>query len=262
MTFNLPKYTIEKQKGNIGEALVQYLLSDFCLVHKIDGSNDVGNDFICELIRDQSPTNLLFYVQVKYTKNKPRIKKETLEYWKTSPIPVYIFWIKDKIPPRAGIILSPDHFKDVQKMYKRCTPVVHNEIKHKNEDYKIFERKKFKRDLIIDYTRTQYKKGFAPVVQPRDFLTLEEKKEIGFPQYQFLINDVIKEYTKEIIAGGWSNLFSLAVSIIQNDSSINDNRLVQQLLIMSKELLERDEHMTDKKRFINLINEYIKRIHS
>jgi hypothetical protein len=257
MNNNLPKYTAEKQKGNIGEALVQYLLSDFCLVHKIDGSNDVGNDFICELIRDQSPTNLLFYVQVKYTKRKPFIKKETLEYWKTSPIPVFVFWIKDK--PRIGSSLtSAYHFENVEKKYKRYTPVIHKERRHNNEDYKVFDKKDFLRDLIIDYARTQYKKGFAPVVKPRDFLTIETKMEIGFPQYQLLIRDVIPEYTEDIIKGGWSNLFALAVSLCKKDNiSLGERETAKKLLIISKDLLSRDEEIDSKESFISLINEHI-----
>ncbi len=258
MTINLPKYTAEKQKGNIGEALVQFLLSDFCLVHKIDGSNDVGNDFICELIRDQSPTNLLFYVQVKNTKIKPRIKKATREYWKTSPIPVYVFWIKNN-SLSSGSIISHNYFGNAQKMYKRYTPVIHNEVKHKTEDYKFFKKKDFLRDLIVDYARTQYKKGFTPIVKPRDFLTLEHKMEIGFPQYKLLIQNVIPEYKDEIIKGGWANLLSLAVSLDENNN-VEDKRLVRELLVLSKELLNKDEQMMNEQVFHNLINEYIERL--
>lgn len=260
MSTNFPKYTAEKRKGNIGEALVQYLLSDFCLVHKIDGSNDIGNDFICELIRDQSPTNLLFYVQVKYTKQKPRIKKATFEYWKTSPIPVFVFWIKDN-PPIGGSLISANHFENVEKKYKRYTPVIHNERRHKKEDYKIFDRKIFLRDLIIDYSRTQYKKGFTPTIKPRDFLTLEDKMEIGFPQYQLLIRDVIPEYTEEIIKGGWSNLFSLAISLCKkNNMSTEEKAMAKKLLIFSKELLSKDEQMENNQSFLGLIDEYIERL--
>ena len=258
MANSLPKYTIEKQKGNIGEALVQYLLSDFCLVHKIDGSNDVGNDFICELIRDQSPTNLLFYVQVKYTKRKPYIKPETMEYWKTSPLPVFVFWIKDtSLTSRS--LASASNLKNVEKKYKRYTPVMHNEKKHKKEDYKIFDRKIFLRDLIINSTRTQYKKGFAPIVSPRDFLTLEDKIEIGFPQYQLLIKDVIPEYYEEIIKSSWSNLFSLAVLLYKNNS-IAERKIAYKLFELSKEFLNKDEQIIDKQSFYNLINEYIEHL--
>ena len=155
-------------KGNIGEALVQYLLSHFCLVHKIDGSSDVGNDFICELIKENYPTNLLFYVQVKFWKSAPTPSPTTIEYWKGSPIPVYLFWIKGD-PPSSFLNGDLLNFRNSEKYYKRMTPKLHRPEKHKNEKFKKFSEKEFKRDLIVDYARTQYQRGFLPVIEPRDF---------------------------------------------------------------------------------------------
>lgn len=257
---NFPKYTYQKQKGNIGEAIVQYLLSGFCLVHKIDGSNDIGNDFICELIRDQSPTNLLFYVQVKYTNKKPVIKKETLEYWKLSPLPVYLFWVKDD-SLKGNSAFPAEYFNRCQKKYKRYTPFLHNERRHQNEDFKLFNKEDFLRDLIVDYTRTQYKKGFTPIIKPRDFLTLEDKLEIGFGQYKLLINDVIPEYSDEIIKGGWANLFSLAISLYKNGRP-EDKKLSLSLLKESKLLIQRDNDMINYGGFLESINGYIESISS
>lgn len=254
----LPKYTNDKRKGNIGEALVQYLLSEFCLVHKIDGSNDVGNDFICELIRDESPTNLLFYVQVKYTNRSPSIRRETLEYWKGSPIPVYLFWIKDN-SPRSVTRLSSRHFEQAEKKYKRYTPILHDERRHRRERFKRFEKSQFLRDLLTDYARTQYQKGFAPVIKPGDFLTLEDKIDIGFPQYKLLVQDVIPEYKNEIIKGGWANLFSLAISLEQSEE-VSDKRLALSLLKSARELIQRDDNAPDYGEFINSINNRIERL--
>lgn len=255
---NLPKYTKEKRKGNIGEALVQYLLSDFSLVHKIDGSNDIGNDFICELIKDEYPTNLLFYVQVKYTNQSPNIREETLEYWKGSPIPVYLFWIKDN-NPRGTTHLSTEHFAQADKKYKRYTPKLHNERKHGRERFKPFEKRTFLRDLITDYTRTQYKKGFTPVIKPRDFLTLEEKIDIGFPQFKLLVQDVIPEYKDEIIKGGWANLFSLAISLEQSNN-LDDKRIALSLLETAKTLIQRDENILGYGDFVHSIDSHIESI--
>ena len=142
---NLPKYTKEKMKGNIGEALVQYLLSHFCLVHKIDGSSDVGNDFICELIKENYPANLLFYVQVKFCKSPPSSSPSTIEYWKGSPIPVYLFWVKGDLPIS---FLNGDlmNFRNSEKYYKRMTPKLHRPDKHKREQFKKFTEKSFKRE--------------------------------------------------------------------------------------------------------------------
>lgn len=240
----LPKYTKNKKQGNIGEALVQYILSDFCLVHKIDGSNDIGNDFICELIKDESPTNLLFYVQVKYTKRKPRIKDETLEYWKTSPIPVYLFWIKDK-KLDSNYDNKKCDFKNFEKKYSQCTPVVHESTFANNDilkkvsfNFKNFEKRSFLKDLISDYCRTQYQKGSTPVVEPRDFLTLQDKLDLEVPRYQLLVDEVIPEYKKIIIKNGWANLLSIAISL--NAEDYQNKQVIKNILELSKILLEKD----------------------
>ena len=235
MVNKLPKYTKNKMKGNIGEAAVQYLLSNFSLVHKIDGSNDVGNDFICELIRDQYPTNLLFYVQVKYTQAPPRVRPETHQYWKGSPIPVYLFWLKDndRSTPRG-------HF-DLERIvrrskYKRCTPFLHNNKNQGTEDFKDFTKRDFLRDLLIDYSRTQYAKGFTPILKPRDFLPIEDKIDIGLPLHQLHIQDVIPEYSNQIIAGGWANMFSLAVAL-REKGGVENLKLAKEIIKVAQSLI-------------------------
>ena len=223
MSTKLPKYTQSKMKGNIGEALVQYLLSSFCLVHKIDGSNDVGNDFICELIRDQYPTNLLFYVQVKYTKNPPTIRKETMTYWKGSPIPVYVFWIRDtglspsSNPPNSAFI----HNLATEAKYKRYTPILHG--KHNNDDvsFRNFDKTSFLVDLMEDYQRSQYIKGFTPILKYRDFLTLEDKLEMGLPRHELKVRRIAQEYSKNILDNSWANLFSLAITLWSKDTKLS-----------------------------------------
>ena len=39
-------YIKNKQTGNKGEAFIESLFSDYAIVHKIDGSKDVGLDFL------------------------------------------------------------------------------------------------------------------------------------------------------------------------------------------------------------------------
>lgn len=222
-------------KGNIGESVAQYILSNFALVHKIDGSNDVGNDFICELIRDQYPTNLLFYVQVKYTQDPPRIKPETLAYWKGSPIPVYLFWIRDRHPAVPGI--PPDLAQMARDTeYKRCTPFLHKGVGQETEPFRAFHKRDFLRDLLVDYSRTQYVKGFTPILKPRDFLPLDEKIEMGLPLHELHIQEVIPEYANRIIEGGWANLYSLAVAL-RRKGGVANNKKAYEVLKVARSLL-------------------------
>ena len=57
------------QLGNKGEAYLEVFLSNFCLTHKIARSNDIGIDFFCEWFYGESPTSLLFAIQVKTLSN-------------------------------------------------------------------------------------------------------------------------------------------------------------------------------------------------
>lgn len=250
---NLPQYTKNKMKGNIGEALVQYLLSSFCLVHKIDGSNDVGNDFICELIKENYPTNLLFYVQVKFTARSPRIRKETIEYWKGSPIPVYVIWVKGDPPNSFTNNDSFDSDKS-EKLYKRMTPFIHNPGKHKNEKFKKFEEKDFKRDLIVDYARTQYQKGFLPIIEPRDFLTLDEKLVLRLPKYQLPVRDVIPEYKDKILKRSWIQPFVVSKLLSESNQDHESLQIAYYLIEAAQKLFMRSED-NNKIEFAHTIDE-------
>ena len=243
MTQNLPKYSEEKRKGNIGEAFIQYLLSNFCLVHKIDGSYDVGNDFICELIKDKYPTNLLFYVQVKHCKDKPGIKPQTRKYWKGSPIPVYVFWVKTK--EKTPLVAAAESmqrlnepynkaFSELKAFYLRYTPKLHRPRKHRNVDFKPYRERDFKRDLIVDYARTQYFKGFTPLIEPRMFLNMEEKIDLGFREFVLYTARVIPEYSKNILSQGWTNLLAVAALLLKKGGKRNLKKAKESILLAKK----------------------------
>ena len=240
----LPQYHKNKMKGNIGESIAQYVLSKFALVHKIDGSYDVGNDFICELIKDQYPTNLLFYVQVKYTQLEPRINPKTLNYWKGSPIPVYLFWVKD-LGTTPRLPTNPTAYESIPTIeYKRCTPFLHKNKSQESEGFQVFSRVDFLNHLLIDYSRTQYIKGFTPILRPRDFLTMDDKLEIGLPQHQLHIRDVIPEYSKHILENGWINLFSLA-TVLSKKEGVRNKSTAREIARSALELItdsDREEY--------------------
>ena len=248
---SLPKYTKGKMKGNIGEALVQYLLSHFCLVHKIDGSSDVGNDFICELIKDEYPTNLLFYAQVKFRKTAPSLSQTTKEYWKGSPIPVYLFWVKGE-PPVSFLHDRQLNFEESKKYYKRMTPKIHRPDKHKRERFKLFSEREFKHDLIIDYARSQYRKGFTPIIEPRAFLALGEKIDLGLPQYWIMVKDVIPEYSDQILKRSWVNLFVTA-KLLTDRGGYADLEKALKAIDLAQTLFMESEDREDKQSFIWVI---------
>ena len=244
---DLPKYTKNKKKGNIGEAIAQYVLSTFTLVHKIDGANDIGNDFICELLRDEYPTNLLFYVQVKYTQEKPKIRPQTLTYWKGSPIPVYLFWIKDKEPSNTPLLpwtppIDPGNLAQLIK-YKRCTPFLHKKKDQETEGFSDFKKLPFIEHLIRDYLRISYAQGFTPILNAQDFLSIDEKNEIGLGKHHFYIKDVIleREYSKKIIENGWANMFSLAANLSKKDTKKDTLRAIKILEAAKMIVTKRDK---------------------
>ena len=212
-----PTYTDEKRKGNIGEAFVQYVLSSFCLVHKIDGSQDLGNDFICELIKGKYPTNILFYIQVKYWENKPQDSdiKKTMEYWKNSSIPVYLFWVKDEYgnPPELKKDMFRPNICVPLLKYKRYTPIVHKNKENKMKKFTPFSRREFLRDLMVDYARCLYKRGMTNVIEKGDFTELD-KASIPLGNNFLFVGDVIpNEYKKEMIENSWTNLLATASSL-------------------------------------------------
>lgn len=256
----LPKYTENKMKGNIGEAFVQYVLSEFCLVHKIDGSNDVGNDMICELVKNEYPTNLLFYVQVKYTIRKPTIGEKTLGYWEGSPIPVYVFWVKDK-DHKDGISESPQFNELLSRTkYKRYTPIIHGEKQQNDEKFINFDRTGFLNCLVEDYVRCQYRVGFTPIISPRDFLTFDDKVLLGLPKELFIEN-IVPSYRKNILENSSSNLLGIVISLFgrwDEKKNEKDRILALDLIKMARTLMEPQENFGFRQKVSNILDQYEK----
>lgn len=258
-----PSYTDEKRRGNIGEAFVQYILSSFCLIHKIDGSQDLGNDFICELTKGEFPTNILFYVQVKYWKNKPQDSQiaKTIEYWKSSSIPVYLFWVKDskKLPELNANIFDPEITIPLLR-YKRYTPIVHKNKEEKMKHFCQFTRRQFLRDLMVDYARCLYKRGMTTVIEKRDFTELE-RANIKLGDNCLFVGDVIpNEYKNEIIDNSWTNLLATASSLAVSSSKV-DLELASKNLQLAKEMFSRSSSANNKYfGFGKIINDIEKKI--
>ena len=244
MKRKLPKYSVNQRKGNIGEAFVKCILSSFCLVHKIDSSQDLGNDFICELTKEEYPANILFYVQVKYWQKQPTDKNRDIEkvteYWKDSPIPTYLFWIdvKDNLSFDVLRDLEPKMKIDCLK-YKRYTPISHGNTEEKIKTFKPFSKTDFLRDIMVDYSRCLYKKGMSTVIKKNDF-TEVDKANIPLGDFCLFVEDVIpKEYKNEFIKNSWTNLLATAKSLFEYEP---DN---EKLLILALEHAQLANKMID-----------------
>lgn len=216
-------YLKSKQKGNKGEALVESLLSEYAIVHKIDGSKDVGIDMICEWVNGEKPTQLMFGVQVKtldikleFKSKKSRInfleeyrgsvsiKQTTLDYWKGFNFPVFLFLVD---------------LKKGKIYYKRYTSIAHGLIKHTEEPFYLVTKNGnfqayvqgekhtwgFCRDLFFDHLRCQHNKGVLSGVDPNDLGLSGWTKEAlytgVFDQYKDKILVTYNRYRK------WSKFF-------------------------------------------------------
>lgn len=185
----MSKYLKPKQIGNKGEAFFETLISEYAIAHKIDGSKDVGLDFLCEWVYGENPTQLLFGIQVKTRTNKKielvknesnlnllaeykcsiPIKEKTLNYWKGFDFPVFLF------------LINIDG-KKINCFYKRYTAILHKNDKEKetpfykaNDENKFLAFKRttnfcggFCRDLFLDHLRCQHNKGMLSGIDPKD----------------------------------------------------------------------------------------------
>lgn len=203
----LPKVPKSFRIGNRGEAYLEFVMSKHCLMHKIAGYKDIGIDYICEWLIGDSPTRILFGVQVKtsdinsvelkylgrnkglnglekfaFTKTTPSwdINTNTINYWFGFEIPLYLFFV----------LKSKSNF---DCYYQRLTPILHKKDKIKaaeeiksyknNELYKANDDKSefraivdrgrqdggFARDLFFDSVRCSYYTGSLKYRDSREF---------------------------------------------------------------------------------------------
>lgn len=193
----LPKVPESFRIGNRGEAYLEFIMSKHCLMHKIAGYKDIGIDYLCEWLIGDSPTRILFGVQVKtsdidsvglkylgrnkglnglekfrFTETIPSwdISTNTINYWFGFEIPLYLFFVLksdssfDCYYQRLTPIL---HKKDKQKGVEEIQNFKNNELYKANDDRSefraIIKRGKqdggFARDLFFDSVRCAYYTG-------------------------------------------------------------------------------------------------------
>jgi hypothetical protein len=230
---NLPKVLDSFRIGNRGEAFLEFIMSKHCLMHKIAGYKDTGIDYICEWLFDNSPTRILFGIQIKtsditdvelsplgrnvgyngleqfkFAKTAPSwiIKRETINYWFGFDIPLYLFFV----------LRSNSSFNCY---YQRLTPILHKKDKEKateeiqnyknNELYKanddrsefraIIDRRGkdggFARDLFFDSVRCSY---YAGSLRYRDSHEFGLKGWEGKSTYADILGENNRPYMEKV----------------------------------------------------------------
>jgi len=187
----------------MAEALVEALLSEYAIVHRIDQSKDVGLDMICEWVDGQNPTQLLFGIQVKArtkiqlkTENRKSdlnslveytgnigLKSTTIKYWKGLGFPIFLFLVKLADRP--------------QVFYKRYTTIVHGIEKHNKVPFYlatepingkfqahvnngVSKTGGFCRDLYVDHLRCQHSRGMLSGIDPKNLGLLGWSKDLMY----------------------------------------------------------------------------------
>ncbi len=104
--------------GGVGEAAVKSRLAYFSIPSKYE--EDVGIDFYCELIEDDSPS-LPFYVQAKGSEHFDRkwgrnIPKSTIIYWLRQQHPVFLIVYDDETKDCFWMSIEDHRYDLIQKI--------------------------------------------------------------------------------------------------------------------------------------------------
>lgn len=174
-------------------------------MHRVSGYKDIGVDYFCEWLHEDTPSGVLFGIQAKTTEKQDiklvniginrrlneldkfqiqgsfpfTLKESSIRYWETLEIPLYLFIV---IKNNADIFNC---------YYSRLTPILHkNNISSKDKIKRVkksdfylannsstFHAKKLKirmdggfaRDLLMDHIRCSYKNGSVLYKNPNDF---------------------------------------------------------------------------------------------
>lgn len=220
--------------GNRGEAFLEFIMSKYCLMHKVVGYKDIGIDYICEWLSGGTPSRILFGIQVKTSESKDieliykgvksgfnelafynikkfswSIEEKTIEYWSGFEIPLFLFCV---------IRNSEDQFNCY---YSRLTPILHRETKegikgkleeikkgefyqaNENSEFRDIVKKKnmdggFVRDLFIDSVRCSYQNGSILYRNPKDFGLNNWPEKVIYPD---VLDEENTDYMKKVKEG-------------------------------------------------------------
>ena len=140
------KYLWEARLGDIAEAEITKRLTYFSKVTKI--SKDVGIDFYCELLLNDSPS-LPFYIQAKGTEHfddswGQNIKKSTIQYWLQQNFPVFLIVYDENDGNCYYMSIEENRYSLIEKLYDAKTNTVYFNLdrsyslevgKNRNEEF-------------------------------------------------------------------------------------------------------------------------------
>jgi len=220
------KYADSAVKGIRGEAFYESLVVGHTIPHRIARQNDLGADFLCEWVCGDKPTGLLFLAQVKMTTTDQvtpkrtgqglnllerytltgieKIDPETLAYWKGLGFPPFLF-----------VVIENKSTKLLECYYKRYTPLLDGQSSEDDQTgsrafYHVNDGNTFRafadpdqrlwgfaRDLIIDYARLSYSRGYIVRLRP---------SELGFwpfptrahPDHLHVFDELVGWHRKQI----------------------------------------------------------------
>lgn len=188
MAKDYKQYTETARRGIKGEAFFELLMVSNAIPHRIAGPNDVGIDFLCELVYGDRPRGILFSAQVKSTtiptvqcslEGKSGLNQleqytlhdavkpddATINYWKGLNLPAYLFYVVETAEGKMNCYykrytpMLDGHASDDDKVGTRQFYLVNEDSKFRAFADPEKETGGFVRDLVVDYARCAYSKG-------------------------------------------------------------------------------------------------------
>ena len=120
----------EIRLGSVGQAEIKSRLSYFSIATKYD--KDVGIDFYCELLEDDSPL-MPFYVQAKGTEHFDEnwgagVKKSTIRYWLQQPFPVFLIVYDENTGNCYWMSIEDYRYTLIEKIFETDSATIYLKI--------------------------------------------------------------------------------------------------------------------------------------
>jgi len=209
-----PKLLWSKRLGGLGESKIESMLKYFSNPIKYEGFSDLGIDFYCELIENDSPS-IPFYVQAKTSEFFDdtwgcSIKKTTILYWLNQLFPVFLIVYDEKEKKCYWMSIEDRRYEFLKKMETKYKTIYiqmeRSHILYEGKDSNDEFITKIKDDFLSIEAwrgRPQFRgEGYVKKIPPPPRSTIEIIRNIGnirmnfysLIQYYLVINDLPNAY--------------------------------------------------------------------